>query len=133
MSVTNAVRFRATRAVFALDAALRGLCRPAMPQPIMTRTSNICHMKICARRSGQPASSMSGLDVRPKQVWVAVTLAIIAGPVGLLYCTNTGTIVMTIVSLILRLLLGWLGFLIVIPICAIWAWKAARESASLFD
>ncbi len=52
---------------------------------------------------------------------------------GLLYCTTTGTIVMTIVSIPLVLLFGRASSLIILPICAIWAWKAARESASIFD
>lgn len=76
----------------------------------------------------------SGLvEVRPKQVWAAVLFALLFGPIGLLYCTIKGTIVMTIVSVVLMLLLGQASFLISLPICAIWAWRAARESTSLFD
>jgi hypothetical protein len=76
----------------------------------------------------------SGLvEVRPKQVWATVLFALLFGPIGLLYCTTKGMIVMTIVSVVLMLLLGQASVLISLPICAIWAWRAARESASLFD
>ncbi len=72
-------------------------------------------------------------DVKPKRVWVAVLLALGLGPIGLLYCTTTGAIVMLIVSIVLALFLGNLATLIVLPVCAYWAWKAARESESMFE
>jgi hypothetical protein len=77
--------------------------------------------------------SSSLVKVQPKMVWVAVLLALVLGPVGLLYCTMTGTIVMTLVSVMLALLFGRASSLIILPICAVWAWRAARESASPFD
>lgn len=68
-----------------------------------------------------------------KQVWVAVALALLFGPLGLLYCTITGAIVMMIVSVALALIFGQLSFLVALPICAIWAWRASREMSSPFD
>jgi hypothetical protein len=68
-----------------------------------------------------------------KHVWVAVLLALLLGPLGLLYCTITGAIVMMIVSVALAFFFGQLSFLITLPICAIWAWRASREIASPFD
>jgi putative Ca2+/H+ antiporter (TMEM165/GDT1 family) len=72
-------------------------------------------------------------EVGPKQVWIAVCLALAFGPFGLLYCTNTGTMVMLIVSVPLAIFLGKASFLIIQPICAIWAWRAARDLSSTFD
>jgi hypothetical protein len=73
-----------------------------------------------------------GLEaVRPKQVWVAVTLAVLVGPLGLLYCTNTGAIVMLIVSFVLYFLIGNASLLVVLPACAFWAWRAARELSGI--
>jgi hypothetical protein len=72
-------------------------------------------------------------DVGTKQVWVAVLLALLFGPLGLLYCTITGALVMMIVSIALAFLIGQISFLITLPICAIWAWRAAREMSSPFD
>ena len=83
----------------------------------------------------QPTQTFSSgfLEVGPKKVWAAVLLALLLGPFGLLYCSITGTIVMMIVSVALTLILGNASFLIIMPICAIWAWRAARECTSVFD
>ena len=72
-------------------------------------------------------------DVQPKVVSVAVLLALLTGPFGLFYCTIKGAIVMIVVSLILGWFLGNAGLLIIMPACAIWAWRAARESQSALD
>jgi hypothetical protein len=72
-------------------------------------------------------------NVGTKQVWVAVALALFFGPLGLLYCTISGAIVMMIVSVALALIFGQLSFLITLPVCAIWAWRASREMTSAFD
>ena len=69
-------------------------------------------------------------DLRPKKVWVAVLLGLLGGPLGLLYCTMTGTLVMLFVSMVLWIKFGDVSFLIVQPVCAIWAWRAARELSS---
>jgi hypothetical protein len=72
-------------------------------------------------------------NVGTKQVWIAVALALLFGPLGLLYCTITGAIIMMIVSVPLALLFGRASFLITLPICAYWAWRAAREMSSPFE
>jgi len=73
-------------------------------------------------------NSVDLVELRPKQVWLAVLLALSLGPVGLYYCTLPGMIIMLIVSIALRLWLGGLSFLITLPICGVWAWRATRES-----
>lgn len=78
-------------------------------------------------------NAMGLAEVRPKIVWVAVVLGLLFGPVGLLYCTLTGTIVMLIVSIALRLLFGEVSLLVSLPACAFWAWRAARQSVFLSD
>lgn len=69
--------------------------------------------------------------VHPKQVWIAVTLAVLAGPLGLLYCTYTGAIVMLIVTFALDYFFGYASLIIVLPACALWAWRAARELSGI--
>ena len=78
-------------------------------------------------------SSFGLVEVRPKQVWVAVLLALTSGPLGLFYCTTTGAIVMLIASIPLYILFGQASVFITMPICAFWAWKAAKEASSIFD
>ena len=68
-----------------------------------------------------------------KNVSLAVLLALTCGPFGLGYSTTTGMVVMLLVSIPLRLLLGNLSFLIILPVCAIWAWRASGESKSMTD
>jgi hypothetical protein len=81
-----------------------------------------------------PDARFFGLnEIRPKKVWFAVALALMLGPFGLLYCTVTGTIVMTVASIVLWFLLGKLCYVLVPLICAVWAWRAARESPSILD
>jgi len=78
-------------------------------------------------------NSIDLVEVQPKQVWLAVLLALSLGPVGLYYCSLPGMIIMLIVSIALRLWLGDFSFLIILPICGVWAWRAARDSSSGFD
>ena len=87
--------------------------------------------------SNQPASAFAKLpdqmnsiglvEAQPKQVWAAVLLALSLGPFGLFYCTVPGAIIMLIASIALRLWLGALSYFVILPICAVWAWKAASE------
>lgn len=78
-------------------------------------------------------NAMGMLDVRPKIVWVAVLLALVLGPFGLFYSTVLGAIAMIIVSVGLQFWWGDTSILLVLPICAIWAWRATRGYASAFD
>jgi hypothetical protein len=104
----------------------------AWPLPVSEASANHGasqqHLPYANLRSQIRSSGL--VDVRPKQVWIAVTLASV-GPIGPFYCTPTGALVMMKVSLLRHLTVGGLSFLIVLPICAIWAWRAVRESASL--
>ena len=72
-------------------------------------------------------NSIDLVEARPKQVWVAVLLALSLGPLGMFYCTVPGAIIMLIASIALRFWMGNLIYLVVLPVCAIWAWKAASE------
>ncbi len=73
------------------------------------------------------------MEVRPKLVWVAILLAVVLGPFGLFYSTIPGAIAMIIVSIGLQFWWGNASILLVLPICAVWAWRATREYASTFD
>jgi hypothetical protein len=90
---------------------------------------------VSAIENSSSNSGIAGLltDVKPKQVWIAVLLAVGLGPIGLAYCTITGAIVMLIASLVLGLFFGNFALLLVLPVCVLWAWWAARESASMFE
>ena len=81
-------------------------------------------------------SSFGLIEPRPKQVWIAILLAFLAGPIGLAYCSQLGAIVMLLASILLTFALGNLSFLMLLiiqPLCMLWAWIAARDLSSSFD
>jgi membrane protein YqaA with SNARE-associated domain len=68
-----------------------------------------------------------------KNVWVAVLLASLLGPLGMLYCTVPGALVMFAVSVFAALFLGKIvAFLAVPAACAVWAGLAARSANSIY-
>jgi hypothetical protein len=122
----------ASRDMSGICAGCGAAWRPATPPDAASRSAG---RQVSAYAKLPAQINAIGLpDVRPKKVWVAVSLALLCGPLGLIYCTATGAIVMTIVSIPLTIYLGyWAATLIIAPICAIWAWRAARELSSSFD
>jgi hypothetical protein len=116
---------------------MRGICAgcgAAWHPPLSPESSNRSTSQQISPYAKLPAqiNAIGLVEVHPKKIWVAVLLALFCGPFGLLYCTATGTIVMLFVSIFLNIYLGFWAILIVPPICAIWAWRAARESSSDF-
>lgn len=60
-----------------------------------------------------------------KSVGGAVALAFLFGPLGMLYSTVPGAVVMFIVSIPIVIVTLGLGLLITIPVCMVWAGMAA--------
>jgi hypothetical protein len=68
-----------------------------------------------------------------KNVWVAVLLALLLGPLGMLYCTVPGALVMFAVSVFATLFFGKIVVLLLLQvICAVWAGLAARSANSIY-
>jgi|GEM_PF-2540669 len=63
----------------------------------------------------------------PKSVWLAVVLAFFFGPLGLLYSSRFGAIFMFLVCIIGGYFTFGLILLIMAPICALWAYIAAKD------
>lgn len=61
-----------------------------------------------------------------KSAGVAILLTILLGPLGMLYSTIGGAIVMTLVALIVGIPTLGLGLLVVWPVCIVWSAMAAR-------
>ena len=57
----------------------------------------------------------------PKSVAVAILLAILFGPLGMLYATVAGGLVMMIVSLLVGIATLGAGWIVTWPVCVIWA------------
>ncbi len=62
-----------------------------------------------------------------KSVAGAVLLALFFGPLGMLYATVPGALVMFVISFVVAIATLGLGLLITLPICAIWAGIAASS------
>jgi len=62
-----------------------------------------------------------------KNVGLAIILAILFGPLGMLYSTVMGGIIMIFVNLIVGFLTLGLGLIVTWPICVIWAGVAANS------
>lgn len=63
----------------------------------------------------------------PKSVGTAVVLAILFGPLGMLYSTILGAVVMFFINLILVFLTAGLGLFLSFPAGAVWAAVAAQN------
>jgi hypothetical protein len=63
----------------------------------------------------------------PKSVGAAVLLAFFFGPLGMLYSTVPGALVMFFVSLVLAFPTAGISLFITHPICIIWAAIAAQQ------
>lgn len=61
-----------------------------------------------------------------KSVGIAVALSFFFGPLGMLYSTILGAIIMFIISLVVGIITLGIGLIVTIPICAIWGGVAAH-------
>ena len=68
--------------------------------------------------------------VKEKSVLIAFLLAFFFGPLGMLYTTVSGAIIMLVVSLVVGVFTFGLGLLITQPICVIWSVVAANSHNS---
>jgi hypothetical protein len=63
--------------------------------------------------------------ISTKSPGIAILLTIFLGPIGMLYSTILGAVVMFVVSVIVGFLTLGLGLLITWPVCILWAALAA--------
>lgn len=61
----------------------------------------------------------------PKSVGIAIILSFLFGPLGMLYSTILGGIIMFIISIIVAIFTLGIGLIVTWPICIIWAAIAA--------
>lgn len=70
------------------------------------------------------------ISVPQKSVPLAIILTIIFGPLGLLYSSILGAIVMLVVTLIISIFIFGSGFLFTWPVCVIWAYFSVKKHNS---
>jgi len=66
--------------------------------------------------------------VERKSVGLALLLTIVFGPLGMLYSTVVGALIMLIVSSVVGVMTFGLGLVVVWPICVVWGCLAAWNS-----
>ncbi len=62
-----------------------------------------------------------------KNVGLAAGLALFFGPLGMCYSTLKGALVMFLVNVVVGFLTLGMGCLLTLPICAFWAYMAAKK------
>jgi hypothetical protein len=65
------------------------------------------------------------MSLPTKSVGVALLLTFFFGPLGMLYSTVTGALVMIVVSIVLGVFTLGFSFLVTWPVCMIWGTMAA--------
>lgn len=85
-----------------------------------------------SEESIQPAQSVSQQPQRivvlpMKSSGLAIFLGVLFGPLGLLYSTVTGAIVMFIVNIGIGLITLGFGMILTWPICGVWAYMATKS------
>lgn len=86
------------------------------------------------KRSTQPMSTSLPnqtpqhiIVVSTKSAGLAILLAVLFGPIGLLYSTVTGAIVMFIVNILMAVATMGFGLIVTWPICGVWAAVAVNS------
>jgi hypothetical protein len=70
-----------------------------------------------------------------KSVWVAVLLALLLGPLGMIYSTVAGALVMSAATVVVLFLNNdgvWIAAWLLPVVCAVWAGLAARSANSIY-
>ena len=67
-----------------------------------------------------------------KNPGMAALLGCLFGPIGLLYSTTKGALIMFVVSFVVALVTAGFGLLFVWPICGVWGYKAAKAENEKF-
>ena len=62
-----------------------------------------------------------------KYLYIAVLLGVFLGPIGLLYSTIPGAIVMFLINVVIGIVTLGFGLFLTWPICGIWAYVAASS------
>jgi hypothetical protein len=77
--------------------------------------------------SAQPAKQVIEVHTG-KSVGIALILTFLFGPLGMLYSTIAGGLIMMVVSVPLFFLTAGLSLIVTVPICMIWGAVAASNS-----
>jgi len=78
----------------------------------------------------RPTTLLSSIDLVPlrsKSVWIAIFRTALFGPIGMLYSTVTGALVMAVASAVALIFASGRWLWVTWAVCIVWAALAARE------
>lgn len=86
-------------------------------------------------RGGDAASAIRAQVAlsNKKNIGLALGLALFFGPLGMLYATVKGGLIMIPVNLIVALFTAGFGLLLTWPICIVWAYSATKSHNARID
>jgi len=74
-----------------------------------------------------PSAAQPVLVETPKSMGVAILLAFLFGPLGLLYATVKGGLIMMGISVLVGIVTFGLGLVVIWPVCMVWAAVASKN------
>ena len=81
------------------------------------------------------AHNTNVIYIERKSVGLALLLTILFGPLGMLYSTVIGALIMLVVTSVLAVLTLGLSFVVTWPVCVLWgcwaAWRTKRRVVGL--
>ncbi|HVA32593.1 MAG TPA: hypothetical protein VNG31_00505, partial [Candidatus Baltobacteraceae bacterium] len=88
---------------------------------------NPAQPQVVIYNNNQVAAPVVGVMVAQKSVLTAFLLTFFFGPLGMLYSTVLGAVVMFVASILVAALTFGLGLIVTWPICVIWGTVAASN------
>jgi hypothetical protein len=64
---------------------------------------------------------------QPKSIAIAFLLTLLLGPIGMLYSTPIGALIMMVITIIIGVITFGIGVILVWPVCIIWSCVAAAR------
>lgn len=77
--------------------------------------------------STEATRSSTTIMIRQKSTGIALVLSFLFGPLGMLYATVAGGIIMFVVSIPIVLFTGGLGLLLTLPLGMVWSASAVNS------
>ncbi len=100
---------------------------PQAQQPTMQQSIPPVQNIYITQQVQQQAPSVV-VAVAPKSMVLAIVLAAFFGPLGMLYSTVTGAVVMFLASIVVAAVTFGVGLIATWPICIVWAAVAASQA-----
>ncbi len=105
---------------------------PAQAPSIQQTAPPVQNIYITQQVTQQQQSAPVVLAVAPKSVVLSLVLTFLFGPLGMLYSTVPGGLIMIVASLVVALFTFGIGLFVTWPICIIWGAIAASNYNTKF-